>query len=362
MVRWTGTFPLCGDGWVLTAPVSRRTVRAAPIAAVLASMTGVQIGAALSVPLFATFGVAGTTWLRLTFAAVVLAVVLAPGGRLPRLGRRDLPAGALGVVMACNTVAFSAATDRIPLGVAVAIEFTGPLSLAALGSRGGGVRRAAWPLLALAGVVTLTRPWTLGGATTSGTWLGLVFAAAAGAGWAAYIVLTAHVGRRSEGFGGLSLALTVAAVVLAPAGVAQAWPGIRAAATGQGQALGALLTCGLAALLVPLAAYALEMTALRHLDRGVFGVWMALEPAIGALVGLLLLAQHPTLWQWPGFGLVVAAGIGAQRAAGRSRRPTGPGRAGGSVAGELQVGGLDGVRPDRQGRYDEPLPVDVGDP
>jgi inner membrane transporter RhtA len=288
---------------------------AAPIAAVLVSMTGVQVGVALSVPLFVTFGVAGTTWLRLSFAAVVLAVVLAARSGLSWPGRRDLPAALLGVVMALNAVAFSAATDRIPLGVTVAIEFTGPLTLAALGARGGGVRRAAWPLVALIGVVTLTRPWTIGGATTSGTWLGLGFAAAAGAGWAVYIVLTAHVGRRSDGFSGLWLALTVAAAVLAPAGAARAWPGMRAAATGHRQALGALLTCGLAALLVPLAAYALEMAALRRLDRGVFGVWMALEPAIGALVGLLLLGQHPTSWQWPGFGLVVAAGIGAQRAA-----------------------------------------------
>jgi inner membrane transporter RhtA len=258
--------------------------------------------------------VVGTTWLRLTFAAAVLTVVLAARGGVPRMGRRDLPAGALGVVMAFNAVAFSAATDRIPLGVAVAIEFTGPLSVAAFGARGGGVRRAAWPLVALIGVVTLTRPWAVGGATTSGTWLGLGFAAAAGAGWAAYIVLMAHVGRRSEGLTGLWLALAVAAVVLAPAGLSRAWPGMRAAATGHSQAVGALLTCGLAALLVPLAAYALETVALRRLDRGVFGVWMALEPAIGALVGLLLLGQRPTLWQWPGFGLVVAAGIGAQRA------------------------------------------------
>jgi inner membrane transporter RhtA len=251
----------------------------------------------------------------LTFAALVLVAVLLARGGLPRVGRRDRPAGALGVVMAFNAVALSAATDRIPLGVAVAIEFTGPLSVAAFGARGGGVRRSVWPLVALIGVVTLTRPWTIGGAMTSGTWLGLGFAAAAGAGWAAYIVLMAHVGRRSEGLTGLSLALSVAAVVLAPAGLAQALPGIRAAATGHSHALGALLTCALAALLVPLGAYALEMVALRRLDRGVFGVWMALEPAIGALVGLLLLGQRPTLWQWPGFGLVVAAGIGAQRAA-----------------------------------------------
>src|SRR5664280_2620339 len=154
-VRWTGTVLLCGDVLVPTvfAPTTRSTplvARGAPIAAVLASMTSVQIGSAVSVPLFATLGVAGTTWLRLTLAAVVLLVVARPRA----LTLRDLlPPAALGLVMAANAVAFSSATDRIPLGVTVAVEFCGPLSVAAVHARAGGIRRLSWPLCALVGVL-----------------------------------------------------------------------------------------------------------------------------------------------------------------------------------------------------------------
>ncbi|HEX2807620.1 MAG TPA: EamA family transporter [Kineosporiaceae bacterium] len=317
-VRWTGTVPACGDVPVsiLAAPPAQTlTRRATPVAAVFASMTSVQIGAAVSVPLFATLGVAGTTWLRLAVAAVLLLSVARPRA----LSRGDLPsAAALGVVMAANAVAFSSATDRIPLGVTVAVEFCGPLSVAALRARTGGVRRLIWPVLALAGVLTLTRPWAIGGAGARTTWIGLGFAAAAGLGWAAYIVLTAHVGQRSEGLAGLSVALTVAALALAPLGLPQVRPALHDVAIGsvplpRSLAVHALALCALAALLVPLAAYALEMVALRRLDQGVFGVWMALEPAIGGLVGALLLGQHLAVWQLPGFALVVTAGIGAQR-------------------------------------------------
>jgi len=290
--------------------------RVAPIAAVLASMTCVQVGAAVSVPLFGTFGVAGTTWLRLALAAVILLAAVRPRG----IARADLPAiSLLGLVMAGNAVAFSEATDRIPLGVTVAVEFCGPLSVAAFGARAGGARRLVWPVLALAGVLLLTRPWSIGGASAEATWTGLGFAAVAGAGWGAYIVLTAHVGRRSEGLAGLAVAFPAAAIALAPFAAAQTWPALRAAALGSMPDLRALGLCAVAALLVPLAAYALEMAALRRIPQSVFGVWMALEPAIGAVVGVLLLSQTLGLLDLPGLALVVLAGVGAQRASGPDR-------------------------------------------
>jgi inner membrane transporter RhtA len=285
---------------------------ALPVVAVLAAMASVQIGAAISVPLFDTFGVAGTTWLRLSVAALVLLAVARPHG----MRRQDVAVAAgLGAVMAANAVLFSAATDRIPLGTVVAVEFCGPLAVAAFGARGGGARRALWPAMALAGVLLITRPWRIGGAEAGSVWLGLGCAALAATGWAAYIVLTAHVGRRSEGLRGLAVAVAASAVVLAPFGVVQAGPGVRAALAvhADGDARAALARVVLAALLVPLAAYALELTALRHLDQGVFGVWMALEPALGTLAGLVLLGQHVAAAQLPGVVLVVAAGIGAQR-------------------------------------------------
>jgi len=292
-----------------------------PLAAIIASMTSVQVGAALSVPLFGTFGVAGTTWLRLALAAAILLVVARP----TRIARRDLPAAALlGVVTAVNSVTFALATDRIPLGVTVAVEFCGPLGVAIARAHGSGLRRLAWPALAFAGVLLLTQPWTIG-ANAARTWSGLGLAATAGVGWAAYIVLTAHVGQRSEGLTGLAVALTAATLALLPLGGPPVWTALRAG-HGSGTVLRALAICGLAALLVPLASYSLEMVALRSLDQGVFGVWMALEPAIGTLVGMAVLAQRPSGWQLAGVVLVVGAGVGVQRAA--------MGRASGTTAGQ----------------------------
>jgi inner membrane transporter RhtA len=290
-----------------------------PVLAVLASMSSVQLGATVSVRLFDRFGVAGTTWLRLVVSAAVLLVAARPRG----LRRADVAAAAgLGVVMAVNMTAFAGATARIPLGTTVAVEFCGPLGVAAFGARGRSGRSPAWsvwPVTALVGVLVITRPWRIGGSTAGAIWQGLGLAALAGAGWAIYIVLVAHVGRRTQGQRGLAVALATAAVALAPLGVVQAWPALLRVGTDAGvrTALGGAV---LAALLVPLGAYALEMAALRRMDQAVFGVWMALEPAIGALAGLILLGQRLALAQLPGLALVVIAGIGAQRA---GRRPAG---------------------------------------
>jgi len=223
-------------------------------------------------------------------------------------------AALLGAVTAANTLAFSAATARAPLGTVVAVEFCGPLAVAALGARGRGARGLAWlvwPALALAGVAVITAPWRPDGAAPP-SWTGLGLAALAAVGWGGYIVLTAHVGRRSEGLQGLAVAMTTGAALLAPLGLPQAWPALRAVASGAG-GWSVPARVLLAALLVPLAAYALEMSALRRLDQGVFGVWMALEPAVGMAAGWLLLAQDPSPAQVPGVLFVVLAGIGAAR-------------------------------------------------
>ena len=307
---------------------SARAVRTAwlPVACVLASIGSVQVGAALSISLFGVLGTAGTTWLRLLVAAVVLLVVARPRG----MRRGDVAAAALlGVVTAGNTLAFSAATDRVALGTVVAVEFCGPLAVAAFGARGRGAARLVWPALALVGVAAITTPWRIGAAGGARVWIGLALAGVAAVGWAGYIVLTAHVGRRSEGLQGLAVSMATAAAVLTPLGALQAWPVLRAAASGaDGDARAALVRLGVAALLVPLAAYALEMTALRRLDQGVFGVWMALEPAVGTAAGWAVLGQRPSPAQLPGVLLVVLAGVGAARGGtspARAAAPTGVG-------------------------------------
>jgi inner membrane transporter RhtA len=285
-----------------------------PVVLAIAAMTCMQTGAAISVPLFAVLGVAGTTWLRLALSALVLLVVARPRG----LGRDQLAASAaLGVVMAANAVLFAASTERIPLGVAVAVEFCGPLGVAAVTGRRHGTGSLRWPALALVGVAVLTRPWRIG--TIDGTtWAGLGLAAAAAVGWACYILLTAHVGRRTEGLDGLAVAFTVAALVLAPFGAGRAWDAVAA------HDVSTLGRCALAAALVPLAAFGLEMAALRRMQPAVFGVWAALEPAFGTLAGLVVLGQQIAPAQLPGVALVVLAGMGSQAGASARRRSRAP--------------------------------------
>jgi inner membrane transporter RhtA len=260
------------------------------------AMFSVQLGSALSMPLISDVGPAGTAWLRLTAGALIFLAIARPP--LRRVQRADIPALiGLGVTTGLMTCSFLAAIERIPLGTSVAIEFLGPLSVAAVRSHS---RRALlWPAAAFVGVVLMTEPWH--GSINAA---GIAFAAASAVGWAAYILLTQRIGDRFSGVGGLSLTMPVAAVTAAIVGVPQAGghltlPIVAAAA-------------GLAVLL-PVLPFALEMTALRHMTPNAFGTLMALEPAIGVTLGLLVLHQQPSPSQIVGILLVVAAGAGAQR-------------------------------------------------
>jgi inner membrane transporter RhtA len=201
------------------------------------------------------------------------------------------------------TVLFLAAIERIPLGTAVAVEFLGPLTVAAVRSH---TRRAlAWPALALVGVLLLTQPWR-GEANVPG----LLFAALAACGWATYIVLTQRIGDRYAGISGLSLTIPIAAATAAIVGIPQA----------AGHVDGRVLLSALGlALLLPVIPFALEMLALRHMTTTAFGTLMALEPAFGLLLGLVVLHQTPSAPQYTGIALVVLAGAAAQ--AGGRREP-----------------------------------------
>lgn len=273
----------------------------------VAAMLSVQLGSALSVDLIAAVGAAGTAWLRLTMGAVILLALARPPLRAVR--RRDIPALlGLGVTTGLVTIGFLAAIERIPLGTAVSIEFLGPLTVAAL--RSHNTKVLIWPAVALTGVVLLTRPWE-GGLNFAG----LGFAAFSALGWAVYILLTQHIGDRFTGIGALTLTVPIAAATAAVAGIPQVighlTPGILAAAA------------GLASLL-PVLPFAFEMLALRHMTPTAFGTLMALEPAFGVLLGLIVLHQQPAGIQVAGILLVVLAGAAAQRG-GRRRPPaTGP--------------------------------------
>lgn len=264
----------------------------------IASMALVQLGAALSTHLFDAVSPAGSAWMRLAIAGVVLLAVTRP--RLSAFSRRALLGTVvLGATTGMLTLAFIEAVARIPLGTVVAIEFLGPLGIAAARAH----RRAAlvWPVLALAGVLALTSPWA-GGIDLAG----VGFALAAAAGWAAYLVLTQRIGTEVAGLGPLAISMTVGALVTAPLAVAPVLRGLTPAV--------ALAGVGLA-VLTPLLPYALELMALRRMTLTAFGTLMALEPGIATGLGLVLLGQSPTALQALGVLLVVAAGIGAQRTA-----------------------------------------------
>ena len=270
--------------------------RLPPWTLALAAMVVVQLGAALSVPLIGVVGPAGTAWLRLTMGAIIFVAVSRPPLRQVRRGDVVVLL-ALGVATGLVTSAFLTAVARIPLGTAVAIEFLGPLTVATV--RAPNRRLLVWPLLALVGVVLMTRPWI--GETNP---VGIAFAALAAVGWGTYIVLTQRVGDRFSGISGLSLTIPVAALTAAVVGVPQAWGHITL--TVVAAALGL-------AVLMPVLTFGLEMLALRRMTSTAFGTLMALEPAFAMLMGVLLLHQVPVPLQLVGLTLVVLAGAAAQR-------------------------------------------------
>jgi inner membrane transporter RhtA len=297
-----------------------------PWSMAVAAMMAVQLSNALSVSVIGQIGPAGTAWMRMCFGVVFLWMVSRPAIR--PLRRRDLPALiALGVVTGFMTTFFLAAVERIPLGTAVAIEFLGPLTVAGIMSH----RRKAlvWPLLAFIGVVLLTEPWH--GAIDLA---GVGFALAAGVCWGLYNVLTQHVGDRFSGISGLSLTIPVAALATLPYGLPQVLGGsiewwVLPMAAG-------------IALITPVIAFGLEMLALRRMTHTAFGTLLSIEPAFGVLIGLLVLAQSPTLMQLVGVALVVVAGTAAQQDGKRAPKPVVttdvPAAPGGVRNGEGRVG------------------------
>ena len=267
------------------------------------AILSVQLGSALSVNMIEAVGPGGTAWLRLSMGAVILLVIGRPPLRSIR--RPDvLPLLGLGVTTGVMTVGFLAAVEHIHLGTAVAIEFLGPLTVAALRSHN---RKAlAWPALALVGVVLLTQPWQ-----GDFNLVGVAWAALAAVGWGVYILLTQRIGDRFTGIGALTLTVPIAAVAAAVVGIPQAAGHL---------SLDILAAAAGLAILLPVLPFALEMLALRRMTPTAFGTLMALEPAVGVLLGLLILHQQPSAVQVVGILLVVLAGAAAQRGGRRPRK------------------------------------------
>lgn len=273
-----------------------------PVPAILGAIVSVQGGAALAKGLFPALGPIGTVGLRVVLSAIMLMAAFRPNLRRTTAAQWQavIP---YGLVLGTMNIVFYLSLSRIPLGVAVTVEFIGPLAVAVFGSR-----RAVdivWVVLAAAGIA-LIAPWSGGGTDV----LGLLLALAAGACWAAYILLGGRVSRIMTGGASVATGMVIASFVALPA---------------------AILTNGFARLTLPLflagigvallssaIPYTLEMIALKALPARTFGILMSLEPAVAALLGLVLLHELLSFRQWLAVALIIAASTGSTLT---SRRP-----------------------------------------
>lgn len=270
---------------------------ASPVWLVLAGILSVQFGAGIAKSLFDEVAPTTIVWLRLATSALVLLLVARP--LLRGRSRSDwLVVLGFGVALGTMNWAIYQAFARIPLGVAVTLEFVGPLTLAVLGSRRP--RDLLWVLLAGVGVSVLGLS---GGGSVN--LAGVLFALLAGACWAAYILLSAQTGRRWPGFDGLALASLVATVLLTPFAVGVAGSDLLDSRV---LVIGALV--GLLSSVIP---YSCELVALRSLRPSVFSILMSLEPAAAALAGIVVLEEFLTGSQWVAMACIVVASVGATR-------------------------------------------------
>lgn len=272
-------------------------------------MLSLQFGAAVATNLFDEIGAAGASALRLGLAAVVLMVWARPDVR-SWSGPQRRSILLLGLAMAAMNAAFYEAVSRIPLGAAITIEFLGPLGLAVALTRRW--RELVFVGLALVGVVLLGlgQRGSVDGPLDP---VGVAAALVAAFFWACYIVAGSRLATTDPGIGSLAGACTVAAVLVVPLGVASS-----------GTALldGRVLLLGLAmAVLASVIPYSFELRALERMAKRTFSILVALEPAIGALVGVVLLDQRLGAVSFLGVGLVVAAGIGATATAPADQAP-----------------------------------------
>lgn len=269
-----------------------------PFLAVMLSIASTQVGSAIAKTLFTQLSPAGVTFLRVGFAAVVLMVLWRP--KFAQVQRSDYPALiGFGLALAFMNLSFYLATERIPLAIAVTLEFLGPLGVAVAHSRRW--MDALWVVLAAAGIVLLAPINPQTGFDAVGVGLALM----AGGFWAAYILLSAQVGQALPGGTGLAWSMVVGTVVLLPIGV-----------IGGGAALLSphlLLVSFGVALLSSALPYSLELEVLRWMPVQVFGVLLSLEPAAAAVMGFLILGETLTLQAILAVILVSIAAAGASR-------------------------------------------------
>jgi inner membrane transporter RhtA len=268
---------------------------ALPIGALVGAMLSIQYGAVLAKGLFDAFGPEGTTFLRLVAGALILGLILRPWRARPSR-RILLPLAIYGATLAAMNLSFYMALETIPLGIASALQFIGPLLVATLTSR----RPVdfAWIGLAAVGIALMVPPVPMEQSLDP---IGVLFALGAGAGWALYIVCGQKAGREL-GSQTTALGMIAAAILVLPIGWSQP-----AAAWLDPSVLTSALVIGVFSSALP---FTLEMLALTRLPAKAYGTLVSIEPVIGALLGLFLLNETLTPWQWAGIAGITAAVLG----------------------------------------------------
>jgi len=272
-----------------------------PTGLAILAIISMPCGAAFGKLLFPQVGAAGTVFLRVGFAALILLILRRPKWT-PETQKHLKLLAVFGLVLALLNLTFYEAIARIPLGIAVTLEFTGPLGLAALKTKRW--LDLLWVMLAALGVLFLA---PLGGVTLD-PW-GIAFALIAAFFWACYIVLSAQIGQVIPGIDGLCWAMAIGGILLAPIGIATAGSALLAPRS---------LTLGLGvALLSSVLPYSLEMIALRSIPINVFGVLQSLEPIVAAIAGFVVLKETLTLRSLLAIILISSAAAGISRFSGK---------------------------------------------
>jgi inner membrane transporter RhtA len=273
----------------------RRTSTLFPIALLLLAMASVQAGASIAKTMFPIIGPVGMVALRIAMGTVILCLVLRPW-RVRIKSESWKPLAVYGVSLGVMNLLYYLSLSRVPLGISVALEFTGPLVVAIAASRR--LVDFCWIALAAGGLILLLPIAQFGGGIDA---LGAVYALAAGACWALYIVFGKQAGA-SHGAQTAALGSVISAIIIVPVGLIAKGPALFA-----GPNLLPALIVGVLSTALP---YTLEMIALTHLPARTFGVLMSIEPAFGALIGYFYLSEHLTALQWVAVALIILASIG----------------------------------------------------
>lgn len=268
---------------------------------VLLAMVTIQSGASVAKQLFPIIGPEGTTALRLGFSALILCLVFRPWRVFPPLGQR-LPVVIYGLSLGGMNILFYYAIERIPIGVGVALEFTGPLAVALISSRKK--RDLFWVACAIAGIVLLLPDMSGEGSLDP---IGVILALGAGACWAGYILFGKKTGNHGSGGATVALGMSVAAIVLVPYGAAS-----QGMALLSWQVIPIGILVGVMSSALP---YTLEMVALRNMPAQGFSIMMSVEPAVAAMAGFIILGELLSIWQWLAILLVIIASLGSSLSA-----------------------------------------------